>query len=148
MSTNNTPDHQARTLAQARRMPQWQRLIDSIHKAQEAKGFAGRQFGADEMRFFGETLIGKPVEKVASGYTPSAKDFAAYWVARQETEHSDGSHSVRYVLKAVYGDNLAWVYTIAETEFSDESVNPTAEWDESTALEFVRRAQHQTGARS
>ncbi|WP_217181599.1 hypothetical protein [Streptomyces sp. AC495_CC817] len=144
-------DTARRTLAQARRMPQWQRLIDSIHKAQEAQGFPGRQFGADEMRFFGETLIGKPVEvNTRDAATPEAarRGFAAYWVARQVTDHRDGSQSVRYVLKAVYGDDLASVFTIAETDHSDDSVNPSPEWDAATALEFIRRANHQTGRRA
>lgn len=138
----NAYDTTRRTLAQARRIPAWQRLIDSIHKAQEAEGYAGRQFGADEMRFFAETLIGVPVEKV-NPRTMDARDFAAYWVARQVTDHSDGSQSVRYVLKVVYGDNLANVHTIADSGFGAESVNPSAGWEEATALDFVKRAHFQ-----
>jgi hypothetical protein len=152
--TTQTPDTTRRTLADARRAPQWQRLIDSIHKAQAAKGYAGRQFGEAEMGFFGSTLIGLPVEKPGRGYTPRAADFAAYWVERQETDHSDGTVSVRYVLKAVYGDDLANVHTIASsTDDATEaewaaSVDPTPEWDAATALDFVRRAAFQTGRAS
>lgn len=148
-----TLDTTRRTLAQARRMPQWQRLIDSIHKAQEAKGYPGRQFGADEMRSFGETLIGKPAEYIGRGYTPRAQDFAAYWVARQETDHSDGATSVRYVLKAVYGDDLANVHTITDSNEAMElrgepwetCVDPSPEWEAATALDFIRRANNQAG---
>lgn len=149
-----TYDTTRRTLAEARRSPQWQRLIDSIHSAQAAKGYAGRQFGEAEMRAFGATLIGMPVEKVGHGYTPRAADFAAYWVERQETEHNDGTTSVRYVLKAVYGDDLANVNTIADTLTDGTpaewaaSVDPTPEWDAATALDYVRRAQFQAGRAS
>lgn len=139
-TTPNDIDTTRRTLAQARRIPAWQRLIDSIHAAQAAKGYAGRQFGKDEMRAFGETLIGKPVEKVGAMDKP--ENFAAYWVARQVFDHSDGSQSVRYVLKVVYGDNLANVHTIADARLSDAE---DAAEDERTAREFIRRAQHQTG---
>lgn len=131
-------DTTRRTLAQVKRSPQWQRLIISIHNAQEAKGYEGRQFGADEMRFFGATLIGVPVEKVAPA---GPKDFAAYWVERQSLEHSDESTSVRYVLKSVHGDDLATVYAIDESEW----FAPSGDMDQATALDFVRRANFQTG---
>lgn len=140
MSTLDTARH---TLAQARRMPQWQRLIDSIHKAQEAKGYDGRQFGKGEMSFFGETLIGKPAE------VNGPNGFAAYWVARQVTDHSDGSESVRYTLKAVYGDDLANVHTIKDTTEDgtpfEDTLNPSAEWDARKAREYIARASHQIG---
>jgi hypothetical protein len=156
MATTPTPDHTRRTLAQARRSPQWQRLIDSIHKAQAAKGYDGRQFGAAEMEHFGETLVGMPVERTVSSYRADTlaerrAGFAAYWVARQVNNHSDETESVRYVLKAVYGDDLANVHTIAEetahtTGYDGTGTVLTPEWDAVTALDFVRRAAFQTGA--
>jgi hypothetical protein len=144
--SNEKPDTTRRTLAQARRAPQWQRLIDSIHKAQAAKGFEGRHFGAAEMESFGETLIGMPAEVGAY-----RGNFAAYWVARQDFEHSDGTHTVTYKLRAIYADDLADVQTIADASASDaytdaETAAYTPEWDAATALDFVRRARFQTGA--
>jgi len=137
-------DAKRRTLAQAKRSPQWQRLIDSIHKAQEAKGYPGRQFGAAEMRYFGATLIGMPAERVNWG-TRNPQDFAAYWVERQAFDHSDGSQSVRYVLKVVYGNDLANVNTITQSDETESTFDPSPEWDATTALDFVRRAHSQTG---
>lgn len=127
------------TLALAMRRPQWQRLITSIHKAQEAKGYDGRQFGKDEMRFFGARLIGTPVEKVARSKDP--REFECYWVERTSVEHSDETVSVRYTLKAVYGDDLANVHMIAESEW----FAPSGDMDETTALDFVKRSHFQTG---
>jgi hypothetical protein len=137
-----TTDTTRRTLAQARRMPQWARLMYSIHNAQAAKGYAGRYFSAAEMKFFNETLIGKPVELVA--HTKDPRDFSAHWVARQVFENADGGVSVRYALKAVYGDNLANVNTLDELHLED----PTTAEDQAAAAEYVRRANFQTGAKS
>lgn len=138
-------DTTSRTLVQAYRMPQWQRLIDSIHAAQASKGYPGRQFGKGEMEWFGATLIGKPAVRPASANC----EFAAHWVERQSYEHSDGSESVRYVLKSVYGDNLAEVHTISEWPMTKSgyaaSVNITPEKDAKVAAEFVKRALHQIG---
>lgn len=120
-------------------MPQWQRLIDSIHKAQDAAGYDGRQFGPDEMRFFGASLIGKPVERIARSKSP--RDFGAYWVERQTLTHSDESVTVAYALKAVYGDALHKVETIAR----EELVSPTPAADAAMALDFVRRAHSVAG---
>lgn len=139
---NTTPDTTRRTLAQAKRMPQWARLITSIHNAQEAKGYAGRQFGPAEMRHFGETLIGKPVERTDRHYPAKPEHFAAYWVARQTFTHSDGTEDVTYALKAVYGHDLADVRPIDRQTLTD----PTAAEDEALALDYVRRAAFQTGA--
>ena len=133
-------DTKRRALAQARRMPVWQRLIDSIHLAQTRAGYDGRHFGPEEMRHFGATLIGKPAENV--GTTPA--DFAAYWIERQALTHSDGSASVSYVLKAVYGDNLADVHTISRADMLD----PSPEAEAATALDYVRRAHSQAGGRA
>lgn len=131
-------DTTRRTVAQARRMPAWQRLITTVHAAQEAKGYEGRQWGAQEVRYFRETLIGKPVELAANSWRT---EFACYWVVRQVNEHSDGSESIRYALKAVYGDDLANVRTIDDAWAGG---NDSAE-DERLAREFITRAQHQTG---
>lgn len=137
-NTTDTTGTTRRTLAQAMRMPQWRRLIDSVHQAQAAQGFEGRQFGKDEMRFFGSSLIGKPVTHVQK----TADEFSAYWVERQELELSDGAHSVRYVLKAIYGDNLANVRTIT---MSPILMDPTPAADASTAAEFIARARNLAG---
>lgn len=132
----NTTDTTPRTLSQARRMPQWQRLIDSVHLAQAAQGFDGRQFDAKAVEFFRATLIGKPIEQVGA----AADDFSVYWVERQELEHTD-SASVRYVVKMVRGDNLAKVETV-----SDEILeSPTADEDRHAALEFIQRARKLAG---
>lgn len=124
-------DTTRRTVTEARRAPQWQRLIDSIHKAQEAKGYAGRMFGADEARFFGLTLIGMP----------STRSDAAYWVERHSLTHSDESITVAYMLKVVYYDNLAQPHTVAEIMLEDTTPEQEAE----TATEYVARAGWQTG---
>jgi hypothetical protein len=125
-----------RTLAEAMRAPQWHRLIVTIHKAQEAAGFDGRHFGADEMRFFGETLVGMPWE------LPEAK--RVYWTARQELVHSDGTRSVRYVVKCWDSETPAIVDTIAESE----SVwNPTEEEDAALLRDYAARAAFQVGGK-
>lgn len=142
---SNAYDTTRRTLAQAGRMPQWRRLMSAVNAAQAAKGWPSRHFSAEDARAFGETYIGKPWEKVGRGYAPKPEDFAVYWVVRQEFEHSDGSTDVVYKLKAVYGDDLATVHTIAASEFGAESINPTPEWEEATALDFIRRAEFQGG---
>ncbi len=121
-------------------MPQWQRLIDGIHAAQAAAGYDGRQFGADEMRFFGASLIGKPSERV-DYRTRDPRDFDAYWVERQSLTHSDASVTVAYALKAVYGDALHKVETIAR----EELVSPTPAEDAAIALDFVKRAHSVAG---
>lgn len=125
---------QLRTLAQARRAPQWQRFIDSLHAAQERAGFAGRQFGTREMQSFGETLVGMPQEAPYGA--------AIYWAARQENEHSDGSVSVRYVLKVWRPAESAHVETITE-DYLPEGFTP--EDDAAMALDFARRAAFQIG---
>lgn len=122
-------DTDRHTLAQAKRMPQWQRLITTVHKAQEAAGYEGRQFGQAEMQHFGSTLIGKPVERVARG---KVTEFRVYWVERQ----TNGS-SVRYVLKSVGGGDLRNPETIVDRFLED----PSAEDDEATALEFVKTSK-------
>ena len=138
---------QRRTLAQARRAPQWQRLIDSIHKAQEAAGYAGRQFGEAEMQHFSAELVGMPQEVGAY-----RGQFAAYWVERTVFEHSDGTESITYALKCVYGDNLASVERIADatahtTGYDGAEPAATPEWEAATALDFINRAKFQTGAK-
>lgn len=138
-----TLDVLLRTLTQARRIPAWQRLIDSIHLAQTRAGYAGRHFGPDEMRHFGATLIGKPAENVAHG-TGKPADFAAYWIERHALSLSDGSLGVSYVLKAVYGDNLADVHTISRADMLD----PSPEAEAAAALDYVRRAHSQAGRRA
>ncbi|WP_162815527.1 hypothetical protein [Microbacterium arborescens] len=135
-----TLDTTRRTLSQVRRMPQWQRLIDSIHKAQEAAGYDGRHFGRAEMRAFGATLIGKPAEHVAYA-TRKPEDFGAYWVERQTLTHSDDSVTVDYVLKAVYGDALERVETIARESMHQ----PTPAQDAAMAADFAARAQAVAG---
>lgn len=132
-------DTTRRTLSQAHKMPQWQRLIDSVHNAQGEASYRGRQFGLAEMRHFGATLIGKPVEH--SDYPIKAKDFSVYWVERQSLTYSTGEIMVRYVLKAVYGDDLARVETLTEQVLED----PSDKEDQGTAIEFVRRANFQVG---
>jgi hypothetical protein len=137
----DAPDTTRRTLAQVDRCPQWQRLIVSIHKAQEKKNYAGRQFGAAEMRHFGETLIGMPVEYVDRHSPAKPEHFSAYWVARQTFTHSDGAESVTYALKAIYGDDLAEVYGIDRLDLTD----PTPAEDAAAALDYMRRANLQIG---
>lgn len=167
MRKNLAEDCQRRTLATARRSANWQRLIDTIHLEQGKRGYESRQFAPDVMRYFGETLIGFPREHV----TGDASTFAAYWVVRQVSSYmpayrsGESGHSfVRYVLKAVYGDDLANVHTIADEshhcdfdaeDFSEPGTygaTPNAEqraelraWDESTARAFVARKNHQFG---
>lgn len=126
-----------RTVSQARRAPQWARLIDTIHKAQEDAGYAGRQFGADEMRFFGASLVGMPWEM------PQGR--RAYWVERQSNEHSDGSVSAVYVVKAWDASAPANVETIHRPDVAEYLTDPTAAEDEAAALDAVRRAAFQVG---
>lgn len=130
-------DYTRRTLAQARRAPQWGRLIDTIHKAQEAAGYGGRQFGAAEMRHFGATLVGMPQETPYGG--------RVYWAERQEFEHSDGTVSVHYVVKAWDADNPANVDTIYSTPYEEYLVDPTPEQDDKAAQDAARRAAFQVG---
>ena len=167
MSGSRAEDVTRRRLLLARKSPQWQRLIDTIHKAQEARGYESRHFAPDVLESFGETLVGFPAEVPAS----AGREFAAYWVVRQVTSYayplrsSDrGSSSVRYVLKAVYADDLAHVHTIADewrncefdadddsapgTYFATPSLSEREElraWEERTARDFVARKNHQNG---
>jgi hypothetical protein len=135
-----THDTTRRTLSQVRRMPQWQRLIDSVHKAQELAGYDGRQFGRDEVEHFGSTFIGKPVEHVAR-QSRKPEDFAASWVERQAVEMS-GETFVTYVLKTVYGDALAEVKTINRSE---PAAGLTPSQDAALAAEFVSRSMWVAG---
>jgi hypothetical protein len=131
-----------RTVAQARRAPQWQRLIDSVHAAQAAAGYAGRQWGAAEVEHFQETLIGMPYS------TPYAAE--TYWVARTVFPHSDGTESVTYRIKVVRGDALERVDTIADavahtTGYDGADTVSTPEWEAATALDMIRRAAFLAG---
>ncbi len=123
------------TLAQAHKVVQWERLIVTIHKAQEAANYAGRQFGADEMRFFGASLIGLPREMRHGN--------RVYWVERQTMEHSDHSESVSYALKVWDSSDAKNVETI---ERSEPLFDPTPAEDQALALDFARRAAFQVGA--
>lgn len=136
-----TPDTTRRTLAQAKRMPQWQRLITTVHKAQEAQGYEGHEFGAAEMKHFDATLIGRPVTTVVLS-SSTKEEFECYWVERASFEHSDRTCSITYRLKAVYGTDLA---TVVKVDASEIMHNPTTEEDQATALEFVRRARTLAG---
>ncbi len=134
----STTDYTRRTVSAARRMPQWQRLIATIHPAQESAGYAGRHFGAGEIRSFGVSLIGRPVERVGA----SPVEFAAFWVERQEYPYSDGRVSVNYVVKSVYGDGLANVHTLERTDL--DTLTPAA--DAAAAVDAVNRAHFIAGA--
>jgi hypothetical protein len=132
---NKTTDHtRRRTIAEAMRVPEWRELIESVHAGQEAAGYDGRQFGPDEMRFFGATLVGTP--------WPLPYSRRVYWVERTSLLHSDESTSVRYALKVWDGDTPAKVETIAE-EFIGQ--DPTPEVDDMAARVFVERAAFQIG---
>lgn len=126
-------DTTLRTIAEARRAPQWARLIDSIHAAQEAQGYPGRQFGATEMQFFGASLVGMPES------TPYAAD--TYWVERQSLEHSDGSVTVWHALKVVRGDALHKVDTIAREELHA----PTPDQEQSARRDAIARIRSLAG---
>lgn len=164
---NHAEDMTRRELLLARRSPNWQRLIDTVHKAQELRGYESRHFAPDVVESFGESFIGYPAEVLKS----ASREFAAYWVVRQVSSYSpalrsgESGHSfVQYKLKAVYGDDLACVHTIAEETFvcefdaEDDSAPGTylatpslaqreelRAWEERTARDFVARKNHQIG---
>lgn len=130
----DTKSTTSRTLSQSRRMPQWRRLIDSVHLAQTAQGFDGRQFDPEAMEFFQATLIGTPIEHVRE----RADEFSVYWVERQELEHG-GSTTVRFVVKMVRGDNLAKVETVFERFVAGDAPDAAA------ARECVLKARELAG---
>jgi hypothetical protein len=125
------------TLAQARRAPQWRRLIDTVHAAQAAAGYEGRQFGAAEMEHFGATLVGMPWEMPYSR--------RAFWAERQSNDHSDGTTTVHYVVKAWDADEAPKVETIWTTPYEEWMIDPTPEQDEAAALDALGRAAFQVG---
>lgn len=134
---------QLRTLAEARRAPQWQRFIDTLHKAQEAAGYDGRQFGKAEMQHFGALLVGMPQE--------APRGRAVFWAERTVFEHGDGTESITYALKSWHAEDPANVDRIADatahtTGYDGAGTVATPEWDAATALDFARRAAFQVGA--
>lgn len=135
MNTTRRNPAELRTLAQARRAPQWQRLIDSLSAAEMRAGFSGRQFGRREMESFRSRLVGMPWEAPFSA--------AVYWAERMENEHSDGSIDVLYVVKVWRPGESALTERIAEQWIPSEDYTPQLDAD--TALDFARRAAFQVG---